>query len=109
MLTLFSTLNLWMQIHILSRTMAYIALVLIKHLPLNWVDSVVTMMSKFVYGDFSKFGIQRPKEGPFALKVKYGKYPVIDVGTLDKIKSGEIQVRYLVKRSFIINRVDQYI
>ncbi|KAG8389424.1 hypothetical protein BUALT_Bualt02G0228100 [Buddleja alternifolia] len=79
-------------IHILSRTMAYAGLNLLKYLPYNYVDSIMTIMSKFVYGDLTKYGIQRPQEGPFALKVKYGKYPVIDVGTFHKIKSGEIQV-----------------
>ncbi|KAK6164769.1 hypothetical protein DH2020_001633 [Rehmannia glutinosa] len=72
--------------------MAYAGLVLVKYLPFKWVDSMVTIMSKIVFGDLTKYGIQRPKEGPFALKVKYGKYPVIDVGTLHKIKTGEIQV-----------------
>ncbi|KAL6500386.1 hypothetical protein OROHE_025752 [Orobanche hederae] len=67
-------------------------LVLLKYLPFHWVDFMMTMMSKAVFGDLTKYGIQRPKEGPFAMKVKYGKYPVIDVGTLSKIKSGEIQV-----------------
>ncbi|KAH6821756.1 Flavin-containing monooxygenase family protein [Perilla frutescens var. hirtella] len=79
-------------IHVLSRAITYVSQVLIRHIPLNWVDSVATMMSKIVYGDLTKYGIKRPKEGPFALKVKYGKYPVVDVGTFDKIKSGEIQV-----------------
>ncbi|KAK4482217.1 hypothetical protein RD792_009359 [Penstemon davidsonii] len=80
-------------IHILSRTMTYMALVLLKYLAVNWVDSMVTIMSKVVFGDLTKYGIQRPKEeGPFTMKIKYGKYPVIDVGTLHKIKSGEIQV-----------------
>ncbi|KAL3620204.1 hypothetical protein CASFOL_035116 [Castilleja foliolosa] len=80
------------SMHVISRGMAYAGLVLLKYLPLNWVDSIVTMMSKVVYGDLTKYGIQRPEEGPFALKVKSGKYPVIDCGTLHKIKSGEVQV-----------------
>ncbi|KAL8548522.1 hypothetical protein ACS0TY_007720 [Phlomoides rotata] len=79
-------------VHILSRAMINAGLVLLKYLPYNWVDSLMTMLSKAVYGDFSKYGIKRPKEGPFALKVKYGKYPVVDVGTVAKIKSTEIQV-----------------
>ncbi|KAK4407061.1 putative indole-3-pyruvate monooxygenase YUCCA10 [Sesamum angolense] len=68
------------------------ALILLKYLPLKWVDWMVVMLSRCVYGDLSKFGIQRPKEGPFALKLKYGKYPVIDVGTLNNlINSRQIQ------------------
>ncbi|KAL0389582.1 UNVERIFIED_CONTAM: putative indole-3-pyruvate monooxygenase YUCCA10 [Sesamum calycinum] len=35
----------------------------------------------------------KPEEGPFTVKLKYGKFPVIDVvGTFNKIKSGEIEV-----------------
>ncbi|KAF9617146.1 hypothetical protein IFM89_034297 [Coptis chinensis] len=44
------------------------------------------------------YGISRPKEGPFIMKQKYGTYPVIDVGTLTKINSGEIQVLPSIKR-----------
>ncbi|XP_047940410.1 probable indole-3-pyruvate monooxygenase YUCCA10 [Salvia hispanica] len=79
-------------IHILSRRIAYMTLVLIKYLPRKWADSFAIMMSKFEYGDLTKYGIQRPKMGPFALKDDYGKYPVIDAGTVVKIKSGEIKV-----------------
>ncbi|KZV32375.1 hypothetical protein F511_03658 [Dorcoceras hygrometricum] len=79
-------------IHILSRTITHVGLVLMKYLSLNKIDSILIMMSKLVYGDLSKFGIQRPKEGPFVMKDKYGKYPVIDLGTCRKIKQGEIQV-----------------
>ena len=72
--------------------MAYMGLVLLKYIPVNVVDSLLVMLSKLWYGDLTKYGIQRPQEGPFTLKAKYGKYPVIDVGTQQKIKSGEIQV-----------------
>nr|POE62181.1 putative indole-3-pyruvate monooxygenase yucca10 [Quercus suber] len=50
------------------------------------------MLSKLVYGDLTKYGIRRPTEGPFYMKRMYGKYPLINVGTCKKIKSGEIQV-----------------
>ncbi|KAL5701447.1 indole-3-pyruvate monooxygenase [Ranunculus cassubicifolius] len=79
-------------VHILNRAMVYMGLKLSKHLPLYVVDWLLVLLSKLVYGDITKFGIGRPKEGPTLLKVKYGKYPVLDVGTVAKIKSGEIQV-----------------
>ncbi|KAA8543163.1 hypothetical protein F0562_021342 [Nyssa sinensis] len=79
-------------LHILSRGMAYLGLVLLKYIPLHMVDSLLVMLSKLRYGNLSEYGIQRPQEGPFSLKVKYGKYPVIDVGTCKKIKCREIQV-----------------
>ena len=86
-----------MQLHILSRGMANMGLVLLKYVSLNAVDSLLLMLSKLWYGgDLSRYGIKRPEEGPFTMKVKYGKYPVIDIGTYQKIKSGEIQVQYCV-------------
>jgi len=67
---------------------------MLKYFSCGMVDKVMVMLSKLVYGDLSKHGIKRPKEGPFFMKVAYGKYPVFDVGTCNKIKSGEIQVCY---------------
>ncbi|KAK6940908.1 hypothetical protein RJ641_030439 [Dillenia turbinata] len=78
--------------HILSREMSNLGLTLFRYLPHDFVDSLLVFLSKIYYGDLGKYGIERPKEGPFYLKEKYGKYPVIDVGTYRKIKSGEIQV-----------------
>ncbi|KAL2238937.1 probable indole-3-pyruvate monooxygenase YUCCA10 [Sesamum indicum] len=79
--------------HITSRRIVEAGLIMLKYLPLKWVDWMVVMLSKCVYGDLSKYGIQRPKEGPFALKINHGKYPVIDVGALHMLKnSSQIQV-----------------
>lgn len=52
----------------------------------------MVILSKMVYGDVTTHGVARPNEGPFYMKVKYGKYPVIDVGTYKKLKSGELKV-----------------
>lgn len=73
----------------------YASHLLLKHLSMKWVDKFAMAMSKFVYGDLTKYGIHRPKAGPFALMRESGKYPVVDVGTLAKIKSGQIQVSIL--------------
>jgi hypothetical protein len=43
-------------------------------------------------GDTSQFGLERPHLGPMELKSVSGKTPVLDVGTLEKIKSGDIKV-----------------
>ncbi|KAJ0052815.1 hypothetical protein Pint_01068 [Pistacia integerrima] len=78
-------------VHVLTREMVYLGLVMLKYVPYGVVDSIMVLLSKLVYGDLSKYGINRPKEGPFFMKVSYGKYPVFDIGTCKKIKSGEIQ------------------
>ncbi|KAL8151533.1 hypothetical protein V2J09_021341 [Rumex salicifolius] len=79
-------------VHIMSRWMINLGLNLLKILGVHVVDSLMVMLSKVVYGDLSKHGILRPKEGPFLMKVKYGKYPVVDVGTISKIQAAHIQV-----------------
>ena len=81
-----------MQIHILSREMMYSGLFLVKYLSVKVVDPLLVILSKIVYGDVTKYGLRRPEEGPLFSKVKYGKYPIIDCGTYQKIQSGEIQV-----------------
>ncbi|MCD9558765.1 hypothetical protein HAX54_016350 [Datura stramonium] len=82
------------KIHLISREMGYLGLVLLKYkVAVTVVDTIMVMLSKLIYGDISKYyGVKRPEEGPFTCKLKYGKYPVFDVGTHGKIKSGEIQV-----------------
>lgn len=60
--------------------------------PFGMVDSLTVILSKIVYGNTAKYGISRPKEGPFLMKAKYGKFPILDVGTYEKISHGEIQV-----------------
>ncbi|KAK2649316.1 hypothetical protein Ddye_016805 [Dipteronia dyeriana] len=75
-----------------SREMLYLGTkVLVKYFSLETVDWVMVLLSKLYYGDLSKYGITRSKEGPFSTKIKHGKYPVLDLGTCKKIKSGEIQ------------------
>ncbi|XP_031473613.1 probable indole-3-pyruvate monooxygenase YUCCA10 [Nymphaea colorata] len=79
-------------VHIITREVANLGLHLFKYLPYSTVDSLQVLHSKLKYGDTAKYGIVRPTEGPNHLKDTTGKYPVVDIGTFDKIKSGDIQV-----------------
>ncbi|XP_008795318.2 probable indole-3-pyruvate monooxygenase YUCCA11 [Phoenix dactylifera] len=67
-------------------------MVLVKYLNVRLVDTLLLMLSNLKYGDLSKYGITKPKLGPLSLKIATGRSSVIDVGTIAKIKSGEIQV-----------------
>ncbi|XP_020590753.1 probable indole-3-pyruvate monooxygenase YUCCA11 isoform X1 [Phalaenopsis equestris] len=81
------------KFHVMSKEMIYWGMVLLdRKMPLWIVDKFCVFLSELRYGDLSKFGIIRPKDGPFFLKATLGKSPVIDVGTVHKIKTGEIQV-----------------
>ncbi|XP_030463850.1 probable indole-3-pyruvate monooxygenase YUCCA10 [Syzygium oleosum] len=78
--------------HVLNKEMVYIGMLLSKYVPMTIADAVVTFLEKLWYGDLTRYGICRPAKGPFHLKVATGKTPVIDVGTIKKIQSGDIKV-----------------
>ncbi|KAK9067659.1 hypothetical protein SSX86_011770 [Deinandra increscens subsp. villosa] len=80
------------KVHIVSRWSMNLALMLLKIIPMHLVDTLLVLVNKVTYGDLSRYGLQTPKDGPLLGRVKNGKYSIVDVGTLEKIKSGEIQV-----------------
>ncbi|KAF7817145.1 indole-3-pyruvate monooxygenase YUCCA6-like [Senna tora] len=67
-------------------------------LPTRLVDALLLIVSWVMLGDTARFGLDRPHLGPLQLKNLSGKTPVLDVGTLAKIKSGHIKVRPGIKR-----------
>lgn len=85
-----------LQFHVVTKEMIYLGMILLNYLPLFLVDALVLLLAKLRFGDLSKSGIVRPNEGPFFLKATAGRSPVIDVGTVGKIKAGEIQVHVTI-------------
>lgn len=61
-------------------------------LPLWLVDKLLLIMAWLTFGSLEKIGINRPSMGPLELKNKAGKTPVLDIGALEKIRSGKINV-----------------
>ncbi|PIA42623.1 hypothetical protein AQUCO_02000218v1 [Aquilegia coerulea] len=91
-------------LHILPREMLGrstfgVSMWLLKLFPICLVDRILLFISWFILGDTSRIGLDRPNIGPLQLKCTSGKTPVLDVGTLAKIKTGEIKVRPGVKRT----------
>ncbi|GJU61842.1 indole-3-pyruvate monooxygenase YUCCA6-like protein [Tanacetum coccineum] len=85
------------KVHVLPREMLGrstfgLSMWLLKWLPIRLVDRFLLIMSWLVFGDTASFGLDRPQVGPLELKNKTGKTPVLDVGTLAKIKSGDIKI-----------------
>ncbi|KAL9267687.1 Indole-3-pyruvate monooxygenase YUCCA6-like protein [Drosera capensis] len=90
-------------VHILPREMLGrstfgLSIWLLKWLPITLVDSLLLILSWLILGDTSRLGLRRPRMGPLQVKNLSGKTPVLDVGTFDKIKSGDIKVRPSIKR-----------
>lgn len=69
-----------------------LAVMLMKRLPLWMVDKVLLMLARLILGDVEKYGLKRPSLGPLELKNTAGKTPVLDIGALEKIRSGQIKV-----------------
>ncbi|KAL5564727.1 hypothetical protein UlMin_027891 [Ulmus minor] len=77
---------------ILSGRMVESGMLMLKWLPMSFVDFFISLAAKFTYGDLSKYGIIRPRKDPFSLKVDSERTPVIDGGSIEKIKSKKIKV-----------------
>lgn len=97
------------QVHVLPQEMIGrstfgISMYLLKWFPVRLVDKFLLLMSWLLVGDTSQIGLHRPEIGPLELKNLSGKTPVIDVGTLAKIRSGHIKVPFtvLISRAFLV-------
>nr|GEY29930.1 probable indole-3-pyruvate monooxygenase YUCCA5 [Tanacetum cinerariifolium] len=75
-----------------------LAMILMKWIPLWLVDNILLVLSWFILGATQKYGIKRPSLGPLQLKTYHGKTPVLDIGALEKIRSGDIKVVSGIKR-----------
>ncbi|CAL5205175.1 unnamed protein product [Lathyrus oleraceus] len=91
------------SVHVLPREMLGkstfgLSMWLLKWFPLRLVDRFLLLVSWLLLGDTSQLGLDRPTLGPLQLKNLTGKTPVLDVGTLAKIKAGHIKVRPSIKK-----------
>lgn len=86
-----------LQVHVLPREILGIstfelAVTLMKWFPLWLVDKILLILAWIILGNLEKFGLRRPSVGPLELKNTQGKTPVLDIGALEKIRSGQIKV-----------------
>ena len=82
---------------ILGRPTAKTALLLGK-LPPRLADPVGSLLRRLTVGDLSAWGIQTPRQPPLAQLREEGSTPVVDVGTVAKIKEGAIRVVGSIER-----------
>ena len=78
-----------MQLHLVTKEIWNVAMTLHRYyLPLWLIDWIVLLMCRVVLGDTSRYGLRRPAVGPFSMKINTPAYPVVDVGTFAKMKTG---------------------
>ncbi|KAM7509509.1 hypothetical protein LguiA_019962 [Lonicera macranthoides] len=98
----------------LGRSTFGVSMWLLKWLPMRVVDLFLLVISRLMIGDTNHLGLIRPKLGPLQLKTISGKTPVLDVGTLAKIRTGHIKVFPGIKRlncdtvEFVDGRVEKF-
>ncbi|XP_039794091.1 probable indole-3-pyruvate monooxygenase YUCCA9 isoform X1 [Panicum virgatum] len=91
------------KVHVLPREMFgvatfSVAVFLLRFLPLWLVDRILVLLARVFLGNLDKLGIRRPSGGPLELKNTRGRTPVLDIGALDRIRSGDIEVVPGIKR-----------
>ncbi|XP_009411368.2 probable indole-3-pyruvate monooxygenase YUCCA5 [Musa acuminata AAA Group] len=83
---------------VLGKSTFELAALLMNWLPLWLVDKTLLVLARLVLGNVEKYGLRRPSTGPVELKNTEGRTPVLDVGALGKIRSGDIKVVPGIKR-----------
>jgi cation diffusion facilitator CzcD-associated flavoprotein CzcO len=64
----------------------------IRRLPLPLRDAIASAISRLAFGDLGRYGLRRPESGPITRLLRDGRVPLLDVGTVARIRSGDIRV-----------------
>jgi putative flavoprotein involved in K+ transport len=64
----------------------------LRHLPLRVADAIAAGAAKINVGDLSEYGIAVPPHGPVTRAVKEDVIPILDVGLIDMLKQGRVEV-----------------
>jgi cation diffusion facilitator CzcD-associated flavoprotein CzcO len=69
-----------------------------RFLPARLVDIINAPVLRLAVGNFEKLGLRRAAKGPRQMVEEDGHVPLIDIGTLAKIRDGSIKVRGGIER-----------
>lgn len=72
--------------------------ILYQHLPARLVDTINAPILRLALGSMEKLGLRRAAKGPRQMIEEDGRVPLIDVGTLAKIRDGSIKLRAGINR-----------
>ncbi|MGW6902994.1 flavin-containing monooxygenase [Streptomyces sp. NPDC054940] len=65
--------------------------ILVRRLPVGFVDRLARPVAKLSVPDLSDHGLPRPDTGLYS-RVKAGSIPVLDVGLIDAVRKGRIEI-----------------
>lgn len=71
---------------------------LLSKLPARLVDALTLPIQRLMYGDLDQYGLRKLPNGPATQVEQDQRIPLIDVGTIDLIRKGHIEVRPGIER-----------
>lgn len=66
--------------------------VLTRYIPSALVDPVVGLVQRLTVGDLTKHGLPRPSKGVYRRVREEGQIPILDVGLVDAIRAGTVEI-----------------
>jgi putative flavoprotein involved in K+ transport len=66
--------------------------VALRRLPPRFVDAFVRLAQRFTIGDLSAYGLPKPERGVYTRVIEDDVIPIIDVGLIDCVKRGQVEV-----------------
>jgi len=72
--------------------------ILYRRLPARLVDLINAPVLRLAVGNFERLGLRRAAKGPLQMIEEDGHVPLIDIGTLAKIRDGSISIRSGIER-----------
>jgi cation diffusion facilitator CzcD-associated flavoprotein CzcO len=67
--------------------------ILYRRLPARFVDTINAPILRLATGSIEKLGLQRAAKGPRQMVEEDGRVPLIDIGTLARMRDGSIRIR----------------
>jgi putative flavoprotein involved in K+ transport len=65
---------------------------LVRHLPPTLVDRLIRTVQRVTVPDLAAFGLPRPVDGVYTRIVRDGQIPILDVGIVDAVRYGRVEV-----------------
>jgi putative flavoprotein involved in K+ transport len=72
--------------------------VLVRHLPPPVVDRLIRTVQRVTVPDLAAYGLPRPDQGVYSRLVRDDAIPILDVGLVDAVRGGRVEVVAAVER-----------
>jgi putative flavoprotein involved in K+ transport len=72
--------------------------IVLRNLPTGVVDPFVSVIQRLTIGDLSKYGLPPAPRGVYSQVVNDAQIPILDVGLIEMVKSGKVEVVKAVER-----------